>query len=287
MRDVAEKVIVWINKFKEIGDIAVSSDPVHAALPWAGVRFLLQVRVVSDYQRVKLMLEKTVVADSQQMGALLIGLDTITNFINRCRIYEILYLSNRHAEKAGQVSQSCLNLEVALVKLYAAMLQFLTSSNVLYDSNVGVRVVRALLEPNKVADFVGTCEKLQSNVDLEANNCDNTHSRVAYAKITDLGRLLGDLTAPIFRTDRQVAKLWERLEDSRRTKILTWASSIPYEDNHYTARQGHVSSTGEWLLKHKMYREWRGSSASMILWLHGIRKYLHCDVNGSVVNEDT
>lgn len=44
LRDVAEKIIVWINKFKQIGDIAVSFDPVHAALPWAGVRFFLEVR---------------------------------------------------------------------------------------------------------------------------------------------------------------------------------------------------------------------------------------------------
>ena len=43
LRDVAEKVIIWLNKFKEIGDVAVNSDPVHAALPWAGIRFLLQV----------------------------------------------------------------------------------------------------------------------------------------------------------------------------------------------------------------------------------------------------
>jgi ankyrin repeat domain-containing protein 50 len=43
LRDVAEKVIIWLNKFKEIGDVAVNFDPVHTALPWAGVRFLLQV----------------------------------------------------------------------------------------------------------------------------------------------------------------------------------------------------------------------------------------------------
>lgn len=45
LRDVAEKLIFGINKFKEIGDVAVNFDPVHAALPWAGVRFLLQVRL--------------------------------------------------------------------------------------------------------------------------------------------------------------------------------------------------------------------------------------------------
>ena len=44
LQDLTEKVIIWIGKFKQVGDIAVSFDPVHAALPWAGVRFLLKVR---------------------------------------------------------------------------------------------------------------------------------------------------------------------------------------------------------------------------------------------------
>lgn len=43
LRDVFEKIAVWAQKFREIGDIAVQYDPVHAALPWAGVRLLLQV----------------------------------------------------------------------------------------------------------------------------------------------------------------------------------------------------------------------------------------------------
>ena len=43
LRDVADKIIQWVDKFKQIGDIIVQYDPVHAALPWAGFRFLLQV----------------------------------------------------------------------------------------------------------------------------------------------------------------------------------------------------------------------------------------------------
>lgn len=43
LRDIAEKIIFWIDKFKQIGDIAVNFDPVHASLPWVGVRFLLEV----------------------------------------------------------------------------------------------------------------------------------------------------------------------------------------------------------------------------------------------------
>ncbi|KAF9771620.1 hypothetical protein IL306_010735, partial [Fusarium sp. DS 682] len=42
VRDVLAKVVKWVNHFKAIGDIAVQYDPGHAALPWAGVRFLLQ-----------------------------------------------------------------------------------------------------------------------------------------------------------------------------------------------------------------------------------------------------
>ena len=44
--DVQEKAkgfVSWLHKFKEIGDIVVQYDPVHAALPWAGVRFILMV----------------------------------------------------------------------------------------------------------------------------------------------------------------------------------------------------------------------------------------------------
>jgi hypothetical protein len=43
IRDKLEKLVVWVNKFKEVGDAAVQYDPGHASLPWAVVRFILQV----------------------------------------------------------------------------------------------------------------------------------------------------------------------------------------------------------------------------------------------------
>jgi hypothetical protein len=43
LRDVFDKILTWIDKFRAIGDIAVQYDPAHAALPWAGIRFFLQV----------------------------------------------------------------------------------------------------------------------------------------------------------------------------------------------------------------------------------------------------
>lgn len=43
LRDVVDKIIIWVNEFKAIGDIAVQYDTGAASLPWTGVRFLLHV----------------------------------------------------------------------------------------------------------------------------------------------------------------------------------------------------------------------------------------------------
>lgn len=53
LRDIAEKIIIWIDRFKEIGDIAVNFDPVHASLPWAGIRFLLEVELIKENIKTK------------------------------------------------------------------------------------------------------------------------------------------------------------------------------------------------------------------------------------------
>lgn len=45
VRDLLAKIVKWVNHFKAVGDVAVQYDPVHAALPWAGFRFLLDVRL--------------------------------------------------------------------------------------------------------------------------------------------------------------------------------------------------------------------------------------------------
>src|SRR3954465_4758399 len=47
IRDMLEKVVVWVNKFKEVGDVAVQYGLGHTSLPWAGVRFILQVPKLS------------------------------------------------------------------------------------------------------------------------------------------------------------------------------------------------------------------------------------------------
>lgn len=47
LRDVVEKIIVWVEKFIAVGDAAMQYDPVHAAPAWAAFRFVLQVRTTT------------------------------------------------------------------------------------------------------------------------------------------------------------------------------------------------------------------------------------------------
>ena len=44
LRDEVDKVLVWLDRFKSVGDVVANVDPVHVGLPWAGIRILLEVR---------------------------------------------------------------------------------------------------------------------------------------------------------------------------------------------------------------------------------------------------
>jgi hypothetical protein len=43
LKEEADKVVQWLNRFAGVGDIVANVEPVHVGLPWAGIRFLLMV----------------------------------------------------------------------------------------------------------------------------------------------------------------------------------------------------------------------------------------------------
>jgi hypothetical protein len=43
LREKADNIVKWLDRFKQVGDIASNADPVHVGLPWAGIRLLLEV----------------------------------------------------------------------------------------------------------------------------------------------------------------------------------------------------------------------------------------------------
>ena len=146
----------------------------------------------------------------------------------------------------------------------------MASSKQLYDRSFISRILGSLLSP-EVLGFVETCKNLEAQVVTEARYLDRIQDRETNTKLESL---LEDLKLPILRVDARVGTLSDEYEVDKRNKILSWVSDIPYEEIHYVARKGWTNGTGKWLLDHERYVEWRASSTSTILWLHGMRKSL-------------
>ena len=104
LRDVGMKILRWIDKFKQIGDTIVQYDPGHAALPWAGFRFLLQVCL----------------SKQENVDMVLVGLEKTACLIDRCTIYELLYTNGD--------SVASKNLEKSILRLYTAILKYLAKA---------------------------------------------------------------------------------------------------------------------------------------------------------------
>lgn len=47
LREKAEKVIIWLDRFKSVGDVVANIAPLHVGLPWAGIRVILEVCISS------------------------------------------------------------------------------------------------------------------------------------------------------------------------------------------------------------------------------------------------
>lgn len=128
LRDVVEKIIVWVEKFIAVGDAAMQYDPIHAAPAWGAFRFVLQVKTtaITCY---------TLFVDSRQMavndktafGEMIESLEAVSHLITRYAILEELYLQRSSAARD--------KLEDMVVRLYAEILTFLAKARKYFQSS--------------------------------------------------------------------------------------------------------------------------------------------------------
>jgi hypothetical protein len=206
------------------------------------------------------------VAEHKQTGALLVGIEKVSHLVSRCNVYEALYRANMQGVAALS------DLQRSLVRLYTLILQFLATAIALLAKRGSRRLVHAILNPDEVEKFLEDVQKLEHSLEADVSNCERVVQKAARShEAARLLSLLDELRAPLVRVDARVEALLDRSDQSERCKILEWASNIPYESNHFAAKKGRTEGTAEWILKHRTFCEWRSSSASTILWLHGIR----------------
>jgi hypothetical protein len=62
--------------------------------------------------------------------------------------------------------------------------------------------------------------------------------------------------------------------ESERLHVFEWLSSVKYMTHHRIKFKALLPGSGQWLFEKQEFLEWRKSSVSSILWLHGIRELL-------------
>ncbi|KAF7951700.1 hypothetical protein EAE96_006999 [Botrytis aclada] len=246
------KILVWVNKVKDVGDIIVSYDPGHAALPWAAVRLLLTIASYDCFLRLLLTIA---VEDSQSFGVLVEGLEQISKLIAQCKVLEDLY-----SQSAGDDT----GFDEALLELYVAILTFESHAIHIYRKSTPSRLISAIKLPSI---------KLREDLEMVW---------AKHQRITDCTRLidaqhirqfediLQQFEQPIVRSATILQDYQDSLELQERETLLRWLSTIPYRKHHKLKRSERLEGSCEWLLSSTDYNLWKDSSASSILWLNGI-----------------
>lgn len=215
------------------------------------------------------------------MAALLMGVEKTVNIVARGRIYEMLYLSRRNENRPldndlPKIAADCLRKNLRM--LYKATLEFIVEAQKFYNRGSFARALSGALTPDAVGNLVKRMQDLEADIIKDVENYKNTCNKELSERLEPLLEILDHLEEikKIGNIDSTVTKLLQNVGIERRTKVLNWISSVPYESNHNTAYRGHTPGTGEWLLEHNVYQNWHLSGDSRILWLHGIRKNPQC-----------
>ena len=240
---VFDKIAGYINKFKETADVVVQYDPVHAALPWAGVRLLLQMAT----------------GDTQTYGAMLDGVEVVSDVIAKTRIIERDYLNGRSAFKNQLVK--------AIVKLYAAVLKYLAQAHHYYSQNSGIRFAKSAVtsSQSKVGVFLDTIREEDEEVTklmriVQHDNTDETLNE----RFTDLNKTLKGMS--VTNTEPKKKNFGER-----RLALLKWLDHVSTDSDYDNARRVRQQGTCNWILERDVYKSWLDDNAarSCILWVHG------------------
>ena len=209
-------------------------------------------------------------------------------------------------------------LEDSIIATYASILRFLSKCRRHFDQGLAQRVARSITQLpetsvnkhlNRIAESDMKVSELTKIVNAErvqltssrqlsmTNDIDSLADGLQELRIvsTDstskLEALLTSFKEPLVRIAEQASTLsgslvHDKIESQmkkERLSILLWLSNVQYRKHHQNISKGLLEGTGSWLLGKPQYIEWRNSSVSSVLWLHGIRRCsLTCFVRQSL-----
>ncbi|KAM0346961.1 hypothetical protein ACHAP4_011568 [Fusarium culmorum] len=152
VRGLVDKTVKILNKFAGVGDVAVSFDPVHAALPWAAVRFVLV----------------TLTASSELKSQIIFGLAKVTSLILQCDTYRRIYMV---PDPTLRPPADILDLlEKSIVQTYVKSLLFLGFA--IHRQGSKSCMVSAPFKMNEVESYIESLQESEDQLSQAADNCE-------------------------------------------------------------------------------------------------------------------
>jgi len=85
-----------------------------------------------------------------------------------------------------------------------------------------------------------------------------------------LSQIQDELQQPLIRLMGYLDRDEDNMTRSDRIAVLRWLSRVPHRKIHDNIASDLLPLSGRWLERNSLYQEWRKSSVSSTLWLHGI-----------------
>ncbi|CAH0044206.1 unnamed protein product [Clonostachys solani] len=243
VRHAFSRMVDWLDKFKAFGDMAMNVDPVHAALPWAAFRFILQ----------------SFITEREQMGYIVAIMEDAARLVHHGRVFESLYLDagSRLQDPIGQEPLNDLRNDT--VELYIAILDGLSFCCSQMQKHTIVRVGSALLKPEDAKKASEQLHNRWLKLKEQAQKCDSL-------RILQISDEIQRHLPGVFST---LDKILVKMQNQERIKILKRISAAPYRGHHMDIQERRTKGTGEWILKSNEFQQWQASETSTITLLYG------------------
>lgn len=231
IRDIMEKIVQWIRRFRDVGDVIVQYDPGYSALPWAAVRFLLQ----------------SAINDIDVHTAMVEDLEMVTRLLARYDQVERHYLA-QFGNLYDQFSDT-------IVAVYAAVLDLLGKAVEYFKETAADRFFKA---PFRSVNEGSRDQILAKDAEL-----------VKLASLADADRLANIETQVLRMADLSLVAL-KQVGENLYVDVLRWISTLEYPRYHADHSTARSLGTCQWLLQHSEFLTWESSSTCSLFLLYGI-----------------
>ncbi|KAF5568178.1 het-E-1 heterokaryon incompatibility protein [Fusarium phyllophilum] len=250
-RKYFDKIIHWLDRVKGIGDVISSFDPVHAALPWATFRFVLQA----------------ILAEREQAESVLELLASTPHFVFSGRVLEMVYTRESmhigEAHDAIKLSQQCLdNLHEELIKFYSLLFGALQYCYSISNKHKVKRKATAIFNSSEVVSIYKDLEVQHKKVIACGENCHKILNHTLSSKSLDL---LQKIQPTLTELGDRVQELLVRIDESERREMLGAISSILFRAHHDEVSRKRTAGTCDWILNRETFIQWEQSDSSVTI----------------------